>query len=333
LVVALTLATGSAWAQGAPVEAEHQRGMALFREHRDAEAREVFRALVAQTREPRALARLAATEAALGEWVAADEHLRAALAAQHDSWVRANRTGADGGLEGDLRRYASHVGRLEVRCETPGAELWVGGARAASLPMTEALGVAAGSVTFEVRAPGHVTEQRQETVPGGADSLVRVTVALTPTRAEATPVITPRVVREPPTVTPPTPRPTPVRVAPTSRPWFAVGLTATGFGVAGVVLGVTGLLLRNGHATTFNNDPGCGVSGDVVVGGAACQTAYNNREPVQTLAAVGFIAGGALLAAGVTVLVVGATSAPRTPRAVTVTGAPGDLGVGLRVAF
>jgi len=66
LALALTLATGGARAQGVPtqsVEAEHQRGMALFREHRDAEAREVFRALAARTNEPRALARLAATEA------------------------------------------------------------------------------------------------------------------------------------------------------------------------------------------------------------------------------------------------------------------------------
>ena len=181
LALALTLAAGGAWAQGAPVEAEHQRGMALFREHRDGEAREVFRALVERTHEPRALARLAATEAALGEWVDAEAHLREALAAEGDPWVRANRTGADGGLEGDLRRYASHLGRVEVRCETPGAEVWVGGTRVATLPMTEALRVAAGSVTFEVRAPGHVTEQRHEDVPGG--SLMRVTVTLTPTRS------------------------------------------------------------------------------------------------------------------------------------------------------
>lgn len=332
LVLALTLAAGGAWAQDAPVEAEHLRGMALFREHRDGEAREVFRALVVRTNEPRALARLAATEAALGEWVDAESHLRAALAAAGDPWVRANRTGADGGLEGDLRRYASHVGRLEVRCETPGAEVWVGGVRAATLPMTEALRVAAGSVTFEVRAPGHVAEQRHEDVPGGADALVRVSVALTPSAA-APPVVAPRVVTPPPREPTPRPLPAPVQVAPTSRPWFAVGLAATGVGVAGLVLGVTGLVLRNGHATTFNNDPGCGVTDGVVVGGATCQTAYDDREPGQTLAAVGFIAGGALLAAGVTVLVVGATSAPRARRTVTVTGAPGELGAGLRVAF
>jgi hypothetical protein len=199
--------------------------------------------------------------------------------------------------------------------------------------MTEALHVNAGRVTFEVRAPGHVTELRQESVPGGAESLVRVTVTLTPSPTEPSRVVTPPVISPPPMEGLPGPTPTPLQPAPTSRPWFAIGLAATGVGVAGLVVGVAGLLVRNGHATEFNDNPRCGVANDVVVGGGDCQSAYDAREPAQTLSTVGFVAGGALLAVGVTALVMNARSASPRPRAVSVTGAPGDLGVGLRVGF
>ena len=337
MALALALATASASAQvvsvGEAVEAEHRRGMALFREHRDAEAREVFRALAESTREPRALARLAATEASLGEWVQAEEHLRAALELRTDPWVIANRASADGGLEGDLRRYSARVGRIDVRCETPSAELWLGGRRAATLPLREPLRVAAGVLTFEVRAPGHVTEVRQETVPGGPDGLVRVLVALSPAPAApplavvtARPAIGPLAGLAPPRQ--------PLRQPEPSRPpWLALGLAGTGLGLVGIVVGAAGLVLRNGHATAFNDIRRCGVTNDVVLGGVECQREYDQREPLETLATAGFVAGGALLATGVTALVLHASSLRPRAQRVSLTGAPGDLGLGLRLSF
>jgi hypothetical protein len=157
--VAVAIVTGGAElrAQDASAEAEHERGVQLREAGRDEEALAVFRAIDERTREPRALARMALAEGALGRWVAADEHLREAIAQRRDRWIRQNRRG----LRENQRVIRRHVGVLEVVCDTPGAVLWVDGVPRGALSGEERIPIDEGRRQVEIRAPGFVT-YRQE---------------------------------------------------------------------------------------------------------------------------------------------------------------------------
>jgi PEGA domain len=138
-------------------------GLALRRQRRDAEALADFRKVYAIRATPRALAQIALAEQALGLWVDAEAHLRSALQATDDGWIEPHRQVLAAGLA-DIQ---SHLGKLEVDADVPGAELWVNGKRAASLPVPQALRVEAGSVVIEVRAAGYAPARRHTSVEAG----------------------------------------------------------------------------------------------------------------------------------------------------------------------
>src|SRR3982751_2270792 len=64
-----------------------RRGIELRRAGRDAEALEQFRQANQLAPSPRAAAQIGLAEQALGRWLDADGHLRAALAAPSDPWI------------------------------------------------------------------------------------------------------------------------------------------------------------------------------------------------------------------------------------------------------
>jgi hypothetical protein len=310
----------------APEEAEHTRGIELRRQHRDVEARDVFRAIYERTREPRALARQASAEAALGDWVTAEEHLSAALDNTNDPWILQNRTG----LAADLQAFRQHVGLLEVSTNVAGAEVWIAGARVGQLPATRPLRVPAGTVTFEVRAEGHASATRSATVQPGmsipAREMVNLTRVVAPQPSQE-PIAT---TRSPPVAAPPASGAAPVEEPEAS--WFngmhIAGLSLASLGLVGVGVGIAGLVIKGGHERTLDNEP---CLSDIMMT-PRCNEALGGSESAGTLAIVGFAAGGALLIGGVVLMIIpGSTT--RRPSRVSLTSGPGDVGLGLRTSF
>lgn len=283
------------------VEAEHARGIELRRQQRDAEARDVFRGIYERTHEPRALARQAAAEGAMGEWVSAEEHLSAALDAAEDPWIAQNRAG----LESDLAGFRAHVGLLTVVTSTPHAELWIGGARRTTLPQERPLHVPAGTLAIEVRAEGYLPEVRSVSVTGGLRTVARETVNLTAdVRRPVSPPVSPPVTAT--VVTPPTPAEGATVRVPVLR---IVGFSLLGAGAIGLGVGVAGFVLYSGDVSSFNGDPACGYAALT----PSCRAVYDSGMSAQTIGIAGMAVGGALIAGGVTALAISFLGASRAP--------------------
>lgn len=167
LVFLASLSATSTMAQEAEVLIDE--GITLREQGRDADARDRFERAYALSSSSRALAQLALAEQALGEWVKAYEHLRAALAAG-GAWIDQNRVL----LEGALARMAEHVAHLDVVGAVEGAEVRVNGELAGAVPLSEPLTVLAGTVVLEVSAPGYVPMRRTLELRRGARARERV---------------------------------------------------------------------------------------------------------------------------------------------------------------
>lgn len=162
--------TCNAWAQGAPtapseeVEAEMRRGIALRQAGDDDGALAAFRRAFQLQPSAHSQAQIALAEQALGQWLAAERDLRAALAVSSDPWVARNQEA----LQGALRQIESRLGSVEVRATPAGATLTINQQPVGALPLAQPARVAAGTVTLEVSAQGYVTQRRSIEVSGGA---------------------------------------------------------------------------------------------------------------------------------------------------------------------
>jgi formylglycine-generating enzyme required for sulfatase activity len=170
------LHAASPCAQEIDVEAEHARGMQLREAHQDEAAAEVFRALWERTREPRALARLALAEGALGAWDRALEHMQQAIATRRDWWIRRNQRG----LRENLAVIQQHVGMVNLRCDVPGAQLYVRGESRGIFPLPAPVVLPAGTVELETRAPGFINTTQSIDVVAGGTIQVLLTMAPVP---------------------------------------------------------------------------------------------------------------------------------------------------------
>lgn len=334
--VSLSLGASRADAQPRPAqpvaadEAEHARGIELRRQHRDAEARDVFRAIYERTHEPRALARQASAEAAVGDWVVAEEHLSVALEQSTDPWITQNRAG----LTADLEGFRQRVGLLEVSSNTPHAEVWLGGVRVATLPLDRALHVRAGALTFEVRAEGYTPQVRTTTVQPGGRLPTRELVDLTPvppapTPVPPAPVVAAGVAAPPPVVVAPPPPPRDEPAPSWFTPLHIAGLSLAGAGVIGVGVGIAGLVIKSNHESTLDQEP---CLSDSQLAMSQCLDAFDGSESANTLSIVGFATGGALLAGGIVMMIIPGGAPSRGSR-VSLTTGPGDVGLGLHGTF
>ena len=147
-------------------------------EGRDLEALALFRQAYEAEPSARALAQMALAEQALGRWAHAREHLVEALESS-ERWIARRRPI----LERARRDIESHLGRLAVVSDIPGARFEVGARDfdADGRPQW----IAAGEVSVTVRAPGH--QARTRTLEVHAGELTRDTVQLTPRRGVADP--------------------------------------------------------------------------------------------------------------------------------------------------
>ena len=299
-----------AQAQPEDVAAMYERGLSLREQHQDAEALAVFQRVFQLTHDARAEAQVALAEGQIGHLADAEAHLAEALSSHHDHWIRHNRRS----LQPALERLREQLGALAVECDTAGAELWIGNERVATMPSPRPVRVVAGTVTFEVRAQGFVTETRSVQVPREPVRIERVVL-------RAVPPATPVVVAPPVPVVPEPLRSLPafVATAPTVvvRPAAASrgGANGTtlrtlgwvGVGTAGVALGVgvVAMVLRESAAGRYNGEycAGDGVPAESEPS-EACRGDRSTVSSMQALGTAMFAVGGAVAVASVVALTV-----------------------------
>jgi tetratricopeptide (TPR) repeat protein len=302
LAAALVCVAAEARAQPADTESLVKQGLELRREHRDAEALDVFRRAYASGPTPRILAQVAFAEQALGRWVDAEADLQKALASGDDAWIARNLAV----LERGRATIAEHLGWLEVAADVSPAQLAINGVDMGVQPMPARVRVEAGSLVIEVRAPGYVTVRRPTSVDAGGTAHESIhLVQLVPPP------------QEPAASAPPEPPPVVAAIepaAPASRksadPTMRnAGLVSLGAAVValdvGSYFGIATLLSK------WQRDRECS--------GATCDAkgvALDQQARSQAIASTAWVASGLLAAGiGVTLVLVSRSGGPATDHA------------------
>jgi hypothetical protein len=309
-MVACALRPTSARA-GDEEEALIRTGLELRREHRDSEALTLFQRAYGLQATPKARAQIGLAEQSLGQWVAAESDLQAALDTD-DAWITRNRESLD-----QARWFVSaHLGWLIVSSNVQ-ASLMLDGANVGTLPMRRPVRLAIGTVVLRVEANGYLPVERQvqivdrEPVHELVDLVSRAKVGVALATAESPPVGR----------TPPTPAP----MRPPSRPlpWAALGVGALGVAAMAVGSGfgvevLTGKAARDQHCDAGRCDPK-GLSLD------------SEARQAATVSTVAFGVGAAALLAGAWLLL-RETSSQRSAN-VAAAAAPGSIAIRARLAW
>lgn len=298
------------------VEAVEARAQRANRDGHHEEALGLFQQVYARCQGPRALARAALTEAAMGRWLDAERDLHAALEASGDPWVRRNA----GALELEARRIDEHLGSLLLTGQGGPARVEVDGRDVGGWPMERPLRVLQGTVAVVVRAAGFRPVERTLRVSPGA--LVREEITLVPLEPEhAAPptAMAPTPTSEPPratsvpmTVEPATPAralappASPSRASTTSPALRVVGWSALGLGVAGLALGGVAVAMRESALSDIEGR--ChGATPDV----SYCDGRADVADGARPFVYAGFAAGAVLSIAGIVTLIAAPGAAPR----------------------
>ena len=155
-----------------------REGVDLRRRGDDAGALKLFERAFQMEPSPRATAQMGLAEQALGQWVRAHEHLRAALDAATDTWV----VKSQATLREALNHVGDHVGQIEILGGSVGAEVRINGSPRGRLPLPRAILAPSGTATIDLSAPGFVAAQRtivvraRETIRETFDVLVPAAV-------------------------------------------------------------------------------------------------------------------------------------------------------------
>ncbi|MBL8677919.1 MAG: PEGA domain-containing protein [Myxococcales bacterium] len=309
LALALCLASAPVLAQSTPahdptvdhsIEEEHRRAMALRSHHQDEAARAIFARLWERTHEPRARARQALAEHALGRHADAEAHLSEALAAQNDPWIAQNRTLLDPVLQ--QARAAQGISLLLVRCAQPGASVFINGASAG--PAGTSIRVAPGRMTFELRATGFVTIARTVTIAPGATATEEIELA-TAASPRPTAVATESV------MTAGEQRLAESRLAAaraTARTYRTLAWTSAGVGGALLMTGAVAWAVGGGAATRFNSDACLSAT---QTRAQNCPADLATAESMRALSAATLVGAGVLGATAAALFIV-----PRSPEQV-----------------
>lgn len=276
----VTSAAAAPPAEAAPVAAPGEeelinRGIALRETRNDGAALEVFRQAYALKKSPRALAQVALAEQALGRWVEAEVELGQAIGRTDDPWIARNKAL----LSQALTEIQGYLGSLQVTGGVPGAEVFVNGARAGTLPLAKPLRANAGNAILEVRAASYLPSTRTVIVP--RRGLAHETVALV---AASAPL--PAATSSPPGGGEPD----------SHGRWpgrTKIGLTFGAAAVVSAAVGTTFLFVRDGRARDFNN-AGCGT----VSLSPACASLRDSEETAVTWVVAGFLGAAVLGGAG-----------------------------------
>jgi tetratricopeptide (TPR) repeat protein len=251
LLGSLALRVGPLRADPAPLseaEAFVQRGIDLRKARKNAEALSEFQKAYAIAPTARTEAQIALALHALGDWLGAERGLEHALGAADDPWIVQYR----GALEGALATVRAHLASLFVSVNVPAGELVVNGVSVRTVPFSDAVRVAAGTLDVAVRAPGYVAGQRTIDIAPGSESHQSFT--LEPVSAPPTPP-------SPPAAGVGSVGPPVLRTAPAAA--TSVGARATlgyaSLGAAGVFAagGFVAWRAREDNAAVYNDNSRC----------------------------------------------------------------------------
>lgn len=284
-----------------------QRGVELRLAGDEAQALVVFREAERAARTPRLLAQMALAEQSLGHWRDAEAHLLEALASRSDAWIVKQRDALDTALV-TIRR---HLGSLEL-LGGAGADVFVDGRPEGKLPRERPLRLEVGRHRVEIRSESAFPFARDVEI--ASDTTARETVELSPLPHEPD---AGKREREAAGTTAPVVARAPTQAG--SHPWLGWTLIGGGAGIA--VFGVASLLASNGRARDYNGDPTCTGRADEP---ASCAAAATASRGWRIASGASFAAGGALVTAGVVVLLWRSSAAP-----VRVQLAPGKGGAQL----
>lgn len=223
LIVLAVPATASA----DQVERLIEQGVALRVQGKLEPALELFQRAHALAPSARTLAQMGLAEGALHRWIAADDHLTAALASHDTPWIEVARN--RDALEQALATVRSHIGTANI-VGAAGARVTVDGREVARLPLTSPIRLPEGPVHLKATAPGYGEAEATVTVMGGGEQTVVLSLAPLPTPAAMPPSLH---LDEPP----PTPR---------WKTW--TGLSLLGASAVAIATGAVWLVL-NGHSS------------------------------------------------------------------------------------
>jgi hypothetical protein len=274
--------TSAAMAESSQEEADRlaKKGIELRRAGDDLGALPLFQRAHQIAPTPRSAVQLGTVEQALGHWVEAEEHLAQGRRNASDPWIEKYRGQIDGSIQ-DVKR---HVASVEVKGDPPGAEVLVNGRSVGKLPLANAIRVNAGSVDVEVNAAGHQRGFR--------------TITVGPTEFQTVVLRLERIQGAGPPPPPPTEAGTPW------QRWAAIGVFAGGAVFAG--MGTYGVIRHNDRVESFNGKCAEGPMGALDKGtgqpSGACADLQSQYQGARTLTIVGYSVAGALVAAGVVLL-------------------------------
>lgn len=282
-----------ALAQATEPEALIDAGVAARRAGDDAGALALFTQAWGRGHAPRARAQMGLAEQALGRFVDAEAHLSEALAATQDEWIAGRRAT----LEEALGLVRARLAQLEVRVDQPGARLFVDGREVGTLPLARPLWLVPGTVVIELRAPRFASSTRRITVT--AAELSRESFMLVPATSH-----------DDPGAERPSDSTEPVDGSGSALP--TLGWITGGVGVVGLGLGVVFYVRRENAVGEYNSDacvPPTGASRDETCGAFA-----RDARSAELLETISFVAGGALVAGGLALVLLSGGSGSRTPR-------------------
>ncbi|MEO8878585.1 MAG: hypothetical protein ABI461_23550 [Polyangiaceae bacterium] len=274
-----------------------EHGVALREQGHDDLALQEFQKANALSPSARALAQIGLAEQALGVWRDAERDVSTALAVTGDPWIEKNRAA----LEAAKNTIQNHLGSLEIRCDAPGAEIFVDGATRGKIAPGVSIRVEAGPRDVEVRAPGRHASSRSVLVPAGG--VARETITLEPL-----PVATAEPQRDPlsPTLSPSRDDHRDDDAGASQR---SVGWAFLGTSAALLVTGFVGIGARDLEITSYNNDGSCpGLS--AVDQPPLCQSKIDTAQTWTTVSIVGFVGAGVLATGGAVLLL----TAPRASK-------------------
>jgi hypothetical protein len=348
LLTFIIVVSGGAAVAGDDAEALIRKGLDFRKRGDDLGALPLFEQAHKMAPTARAAAQRGFCEQALGRWADAEVHLSEALKAGGDPWIRKNRTA----IEESLAAVKAKVAVIEVTGEPAGSEVLVNGLVVGQVPLAGPLRVGAGEVDVELRAPGYRPATRRLHVEGGQYQriVLRADREVSPVAPVSAPVATspaaPAATSAPVPVTEPGPPPaaagppaaavSTVPAAPMFEPqspssgraalkWVSFGLGAVALGA-----GIYGAGHRSSLLGDFNTD--CAIdpaTGPYHVPGStrtddSCRSLKSDYESAGTLAVVGFVGAGVLVATGVVLWL----TEPQPRRAETAFACAPDLVLG-----
>jgi serine/threonine-protein kinase len=276
------------------------RGLELRRQRDDVTALALFQRAYSLESTPRCRAQIALAEQSLGQWIAAEKDLQAALAQADDWWIAQHRTT----LEQALGFVTTHLGWLQIDSNVQGAEVAINGAGVGATPMAKPVRVVTGSALVRVSASGYAAVERTVTVEANDHTREFVELFVPEERPWYPPSVAPSVIAAPPAAR----EPPDIRGPSVSGhgPLFWSGVALSTGGAVG--LGVGAFYGVRVFVDKASRDQHCSSAGCDATG-----IAFDGRARADaTTSTVAALAGAAAMAGGI-VLVWKGIQAGRSP--------------------